>query len=185
MTIKELKAKKQIKATRRDNTFKSDAERIATFEKEITAAGLHIDAITENEGERVYHCSGKAEEEHRWHCAPGKYTNPEDIKKKARRYVTRLDLPIIREYMDGDFFCIVTDRKRVNKYLPLNRPGMKQAEISGILVIRSKDYVFFFTDENGVRQELYGVPIKKGMITPEGLHYENERGTNLDYIFQE
>ena len=62
---------------------------------------------------------------------------------------------------------------------------MKQAEIPGVLVIRSKDYVFFFTDEYGARHELYGATIKRDMITPEGLHYENERGVNLDYIFQE
>ena len=125
------------------------------------------------------------EEKHRWYCAPGKYADPEDIKGKARRYVARLDLPIIREYTEGDFFYIVTDRKRVNKYLRLNRAGMKQAEISGVMVIRSKDYVFFFTDEYGARHELYGATIKRDMVTPEGLHYENERGVNLDYIFQE
>lgn len=184
-TIKELKAKKQIKATRRDNAFKSDAEKIAAFEEELKAAGLHVDAITEEKEERIYHCSGKVEEEHRWFCAPGRYTDPEDIKKKARRYVKRLDLQIVREYMDGDFFCIVTDRKRINKYLRFNRPEMRQAEISGVLVIRSKDYVFFFTDEKGIRHELYGAPIKKDMLTAGGLHYENERGVNLDYVFQE
>lgn len=183
MTIKELKAKKRVAAVRRDNHFISDEEKQRNFEQTIHAEGYKIDSITDDPCGVIYHLSKEVEEIHRWHCVDSRYVTAERVKTKARWYVERLGLPIVREYMEGEFFYIVTNKKRVNKFLRLNPPWMASAEIAGTLIIRSKDYVFTFTDKNGEKQDLYGAPLRADMLTENGLHYENENGVNLDYIF--
>lgn len=179
MTLKELKAKKAVPAIRRNNNFVSNDEKQANFERKITAEGWNIRVISKSAAGVDYHLEKPEPEQHRWFC------RPEDEKRVlavARRFLQCHS--ISREYRDGDFIVLETDTTTAEKWLSFNPPELNAPEHRGTLIFRSKDYYFQFADDKGTVHKLYGVDVKKDMINGNILHYENDRGVNIDYIME-
>lgn len=182
MTVKELKARGTVKATRRDNNFIPNKELMDRAESQIHADGWSISGYR-IDGRRVtYSVFKEAPDLHKWYCKPGA---EKDLREKAYKFLQRRGLQVCREYRDGDFLVLETNVTRAEKTVYLNPPEATAKEIPGVFIIRSKDYIFQFKDNTGKTIQLYGAALKKDMITENGVHYENERGVNLDYIFQE
>ena len=179
MTLKELKAKKAVPAIRRNNNFVSNDEKQAAFEKAITVDGWKIRVISKSAVGASYQLEKPEPEQHRWFC------RPEDEKRvlaSARRFLG--DRNITREYREGDFIVLETSTTIAEKWLPFNCPELNAPEHRGKLVFRSKDYIFLFKDEKGTIHSLYGAVVKKDMLRGNVLHYESERGINIDYIME-
>ena len=180
MTIKELKQGRVFRAIRRDNNFKSNLERITAAEKEIHAAGWKITGSV-IDGARVrYHVYKKTVDSHKWYITE---QNRERVREIARRYMQRESLPITREYMEGDYLVMETDRVRETRGYRLNRAGMDAAEISGELIIRSKDYIFRF-EYDGIRKELYGPILRADMIEGDSIRMKSPYA-DITYIITE
>jgi hypothetical protein len=181
MNITELKRIKTVKAIRRNNNFKSNEQKIKEHGDAIRGGGWEISRI-ENRGGHVYFSAVKNETgHHKWYS--GKKPAPAFIQR-CRDYCWREQLPITREYQDGDFYVIETSIQRKESIFILNRPEMDTAEIPGVLHFRSKDYIFTFQDADGWPHNLYGVAIKKDMLHGNVIHYENDNGVNIDYILE-
>jgi hypothetical protein len=180
MTITELKAKKLIPAVRVDNHFKSNDERQAEFEKMLFSEGWIIEGMqTDYRGGIYYRCHKNTPEKHQYYATA---ESEKRVIEIALKQLKRKGYSSIGYFRQGDFIIFETAETQKGFFCSLNRPEMNLHKIPGMLKIRSKDYVFEFTDADGKKHELYGVPIKKEMLTENGLHYENENGVNIDYI---
>lgn len=180
MTITELKAKKLMPAVRVDNHFKSNDEKQADFESMLFSEGWTIESMqTDYRGGINYKCCKNTPEKHQYHATA---ESEKRVVELALKQLKRRGYSSIGYFWQGEFIVFETAETKKDFFCSLNRPEMNLHKIPGMLKIRSKDYVFEFTDASGKKHELYGVPLKKEMLTEKGLHYENENGVNIDYI---
>ena len=155
-------------------------ERLTAAEKELHAGGWKITGSVINGTVVRYHVYKKTVDSHKWYITG---QNRERVRESALRYMQRECLPITREYTEGDFLIMETDRVRDTRSYELNCPGMDSAKISGKLIIRSRDYIFQF-EHDGIKEELYGPSLRAGMIISNIIRMKSPY-TDISYIITE
>lgn len=180
ITLKELKERKQVKAKRIDYNFIEDAEIIKNFEDKAKQEDLQIIEKKQigNYIEYVLYQAGECE--HKFSFAS--WDNTDELKDKfLQDIIDRCDLPVIKSYRDNDFAYLVTDGRKVFYTLRLNILGRKRVA-SGVLTIRSKDYIF--TDD-ATQTDLYGSELKASQIEDNKIVIKNDNmHVNVVYIME-
>jgi len=185
ITLKELKERKQVKASRIDYNFVSNEEKIANFENQVKAENLEI-AEKEKVNNNIEYVLIKHEEtEHKfsmasWHETDGQ---KDEFMQECADRIEKSGLKVLNKYRDNDFVYVVTDANRIYFTVPLNNPDRKK-EMDGILVFRSNDYYFQYVNDNNEVKKVYGDISAKNIHDNKLIFKDDEWNLNLEYIME-
>lgn len=182
VTLTELKNRKQVKASRIDFNFIEDAEKIANFENQVKAENLQIINKRQNGNHMEYELLKSGEKVNKFAYASWHETDAQK-DEFLQDIINQIDLPIIKSYRDENFVYIVTDGEKIFFDVILNNPD-KHRIMDGLLVFRSNDYYFQYTDSNNNVKKIFGDVIKASQIQDNKIIVKLGDKVNIEYVME-
>ena len=97
--------------------------------------------------------------------------------------INQIDLPIVKSYRDENFVYIVTDGEKIFFDVILNNPD-KHRIMDGLLVFRSNDYYFQYTDSNNNVKKIFGDVLKASQIQDNKIIVKLGDKVNIEYVME-
>lgn len=162
INLKQLKELKQVKAVRVDKDFISNDDKIKIFENEAQKQGFKIVNKSKN-GNLVEWELFNPDCEAVIKYYIGNDANSNNLIKDIIQEVKNAGMTILKTETKDNFLHVTTKENKVFTSMLLKNDYFKK-ELSGMIVFRSKDYIFKFIDDNKNERTIYGDALKANMI---------------------
>ena len=180
MNLKQLKELKQVKAVRVDNNFISNDDKIKNFENEAQKLGFKIvnKSLSSNLVEYEL-LNPDCEAVYKYYIGNNADTNKSNRIKDIIQEIKDEGMTILKTETKDNFLHVTTKENKVFHSMLLKNDYLKK-EMLGLIVFRSKDYIFKFIDDNQNERTIYGDALKANMIKEnkiiisDGIYYALE-----------
>lgn len=172
VTLKELKDKKEFTVTRIDKEFISNEEIIRQAQEETKKYGYTITFGKRNGNYQECVLFNKDKiETLRYYM--GSNNTEEEKQKFINDILNKQDRQVLKHYIEDNDLCIEVQGEKLYHSLRLNPPYMKET-LKGKIILRSKDYIFEFTDDDNNIHKLYSSSnLKASMLQDNKIVVEN------------